>query len=181
MEHIKIKHLSIHYDAKLGCIVYDRVLKAGSGTNNYGLTVCQSLYMPEDFMENAYKIRSKYFPETSGELSHKPTKYNSQKIRGICEICKDSIANETHHLREQNESDEKGFIEGFHKNHKANLAALCEKCHLLIHKKTEKCNERDIIDIVSSKTKENENTNDSKPSAKKVRKKTSKGYKLLDV
>ena len=153
MEYLKIKHLSIHYDASLECIVYDRILKDGSGSSNYGLTVCKSLYMPEDFMKTAYSIRAKYFPETSGELSHKPTKYNSKKIKGKCEICNINIADEIHHLREQNESNEKGFIDGFHKNHPANLSALCEKCHLEMHKKSS--------------------------NEKRVRKKTINGYVLI--
>jgi DNA mismatch repair protein MutS len=141
---LKIKHLSIHYDAALECIVYDRKLKDGSGSNNYGLTVCQSLYMPEEFMKTAYHIRSKYFPETSGELSHNPSKYNSQKIKGKCEICNIHIAEEIHHLREQNESNEKGFIDGFHKNHPANLSALCESCHLAMHRKGSQMNEKKV-------------------------------------
>ena len=156
---LKIKHLSIHYDAALECIVYDRKLKDGSGSNNYGLTVCQSLYMPEEFMKTAYHIRSKYFPETSGELSHNPSKYNSQKIKGKCEICNIHIAEEIHHLREQNESNEKGFIDGFHKNHPANLSALCESCHLAMHRKSS---------YLSSQATEKP----SKMNEKKVRKKT---------
>jgi DNA mismatch repair ATPase MutS len=154
MENVKIKHLSLHYDPKTECMVYDRILKDGPGSSNYGLTVCQSLYMPESFMQNAYNIRAKYFPETSSELSYKITKYNSQKIKGKCELCNINIADEIHHLREQNEANDDGFIDGFHKNHKANLAALCEKCHLSIHKKS---NEQ------------------------KVRKKTTKGYKITTL
>jgi DNA mismatch repair protein MutS len=155
MKYLKIKHLSIHYDTSLECIVYDRILKNGSGSSNYGLTVCQSLLMPDSFMKTAYNIRAKYFPETSGELSYKTTRYNSRKIKGKCEICKIHIADEIHHLREQNESDEKGFIDGFHKNHPANLSGLCEGCHLKMHGKSSSTNE------------------------KKVRKKTTKGYKLI--
>jgi DNA mismatch repair protein MutS len=154
MENVKIKHLSLHYDPNSESMVYDRILKDGPGSSNYGLTVCQSLYMPESFMQNAYNIRAKYFPETSSELSYKNTKYNSQKIKGKCELCNVNIADEIHHLREQNEANDDGFIDGFHKNHKANLAALCEKCHLSIHKKSNE---------------------------KKVRKKTTKGYKITTL
>ena len=34
------------------------------------------------------------------------------------------------HIREQSESNKLGYIEDFHKNHPANLQALCKKCHV---------------------------------------------------
>jgi 5-methylcytosine-specific restriction endonuclease McrA len=33
----------------------------------------------------------------------------------------------------QKDADEDGFIGAVHKNHKANLMALCEECHLKQH------------------------------------------------
>ena len=39
----------------------------------------------------------------------------------------------THHINEQNESDENGMIKHFHKNTKFNLMVLCEKCHHEVH------------------------------------------------
>ena len=42
------------------------------------------------------------------------------------------------HIREQSESNKDGFIEGFHKNHPANLQALCKSCHILKTKKVKK-------------------------------------------
>jgi predicted HNH restriction endonuclease len=43
-------------------------------------------------------------------------------------------------LEEQANADGDGFIKGtaVHKNHAANLMALCEKCHLEIHRTTKK-------------------------------------------
>ena len=39
-----------------------------------------------------------------------------------------------HHLTPQKHADSEGFIEDeFHKNHVANLAAVCEKCHKKMH------------------------------------------------
>jgi 5-methylcytosine-specific restriction endonuclease McrA len=101
----------------------------------YGLEVCKSLYLPETFLETAHMIRNKYHPTTRGELSHISTKYNSQKIRGICEVCNIKLGEEIHHIREQQESNEKGFIDTFHKNHPANLISICQKCHDEIHSK----------------------------------------------
>jgi len=127
------KHMSVHYDRELDCLVYDRKIKEGPGNRMYGLEVCKSLYLPEDFLERAYQIRNKYYPENMGGLSHKSTTYNADKIRGRCEICNTNIGEEIHHLQQQKTADENGFIGSFHKNHPANLASVCQTCHDKIH------------------------------------------------
>jgi len=152
MKEIALKHMTVRYDREQDCLVYDRKLKEGSGPKMYGLEVCKSLYLDEEFLDLAHSIRDKYFPNSRGELSNSPTIYNSNKIRGICEICNKEIANETHHLTPQNKADINGFIGSFHKNHKANLASVCDACHDNIHK-------NDI---------------------KLVKKKTSKGVKIIE-
>jgi DNA mismatch repair protein MutS len=128
-------HMSVVYDREKDCLVYDRKLQYGPGNRMYGLEVCKSLYLPNDFLERAYNIRNKYYPENRGELSHESSVYNSKKIRGICEKCKIEISKETHHLSPQKDASDAGFIGSFHKNHPANLMALCEKCHDDLHKK----------------------------------------------
>jgi DNA mismatch repair protein MutS len=57
---IALKHLTVHYDAESGKLVYDRRLKEGAGTALYGLEVCKSLYLPVAFIDRAYEIRKKY-------------------------------------------------------------------------------------------------------------------------
>jgi DNA mismatch repair protein MutS len=89
--------------------------------------------MEPEFLERAYLFRNKYFPDNKGELSHSSSPYNSRKLRAKCEICKEELAEEIHHLNPQQNADENGFIGTFHKNHKANLAGVCEKCHRDIH------------------------------------------------
>ena len=126
---IRIMHMAVHYDRELDCLVYDRKLRDGPGNRMYGLEVCKSLYLPEDFLEKAYKIRNKYNPEMKGGLEHPTSSYNSQKIRGLCELCKVELSQETHHIAEQHTAGQDGYIGTFHKNHKANLMALCESCH----------------------------------------------------
>jgi len=155
LEKLALKHLEVYYDREQDCLVYNRKLKEGAGNRMYGLEVCRSLHMPEDFLETAMKIRGRYFPETGGELSMKPSHFNSKKIRGLCEICKVELSEETHHMSPQRDADKNGFIGTFHKNHPANLLAVCEKCHDKIHKTPEK--------------------------EKQVRKKTTKGYMLATV
>jgi DNA mismatch repair protein MutS len=159
MEGLQMKHLSVYYDREKDCLVYDRKLKDGSGTRMYGLEVCKSLYLPEDFLENAYKIRNKYFPETSGELANKSSRYNTKKIRGMCEICKTELGEEIHHLNEQKDANKDGYIGNFHKNHQANLISICEKCHTKLHAKPENIEE---------------------PAKLIIKKKTTKGYILSE-
>lgn len=128
-------HMAVTYDRERDCLIYDRKLAAGPGDRMYGLEVCKSLYLDEAFLTQAYSIRNKYFPENRGELSNKSTTYNGKKVRGICEMCKSEIAGETHHMSPQKDASPEGHIGTFHKNHKANLLSVCEKCHDLIHAK----------------------------------------------
>jgi DNA mismatch repair protein MutS len=128
-----LKHMSVHYDKATNNLIYDRILKDGQGSRMYGLEVCKSLYMDDAFLDLAYSFRNKYFPEQKGELQHSSSQYNKKKIRGICQICKIEIAEETHHLSPQKDANEQGYIGSFHKNHKANLASVCESCHNNLH------------------------------------------------
>ena len=150
LNRLALKHMAVHYDRELDALVYDRKLKDGPGNRMYGLEVCKSLHLSDDFLDSAYKIRSKYWPNTQGELGHGVSVYNASKIRGLCEMCKTELGEETHHIAPQKEADKDGFIGHTHKNHPANLMTVCQKCHDKIHTKTEKI----------------------------VRKKTTKGYKL---
>jgi DNA mismatch repair protein MutS len=128
-------HMSVRYDKKSGKLIYDRKLKTGPGDSMYGLEVCKALQLPDGFLERAHAIRMKYHSE------HKPTeilttsRYNSKKILGKCELCKKADAVDVHHLQYQKDANEEGFIGSFHKNHLANLASLCKKCHNTIHSK----------------------------------------------
>jgi DNA mismatch repair protein MutS len=133
MTQMSLKHMAVHYDRERDCLVYDRVLRDGPGNRMYGLEVCKSLYLPEEFLTKAMEIRTKYFPETRGELANEKSPYNAKKIRGQCELCKKTIGEEIHHLSPQKGANDKGFIGTVHKNHPANLMSLCEACHKNIH------------------------------------------------
>jgi len=135
LDKICFQHLTVHYNYETGLLEYDRKLKDGSGERVYGLEVCKSLYMPNQFIEKAIEIRNKYYPETQGYLSYKPSKYNKNVLRGMCVRCNKKISEETHHKYQQKEADNAGFIGSFHKNHSANLEVLCEECHLKEHNK----------------------------------------------
>ena len=148
MKKLNLMHLEVNYDRQKDTLIYDRKLKGGSGPRIYGLEVCKSLHMKEEFLENAFCIRNKYFSTAKGTLDYNKSNYNASKIKGLCEICKKEVGTEIHHLQHQKDANDKGFIKHFHKNHKANLISICDKCHDEIHKEENK----DIIPTVIKKT-----------------------------
>jgi len=135
MKNIDIKHLTVSYNKEKDVLIYDRKLKDGPGESMYGLEVCKSLHLPDEFLENAYAIRRKYRKEEEGGLSKKQSHFNSKKIMNTCEVCKTKVGQEVHHLQHQEKADKNNMINRtFHKNHPANLLTLCEGCHQNIHK-----------------------------------------------
>ena len=139
LESVVLKHMSVVYDKERDLLIYDRKLKDGPGNSMYGLEVCKSLKLPDDFLNAAFNIRMKYHPEEGSMLSLKSSHFNSQKVMNLCEKCKKNVGKEVHHLQHQNEANENGIINKdgkvFHKNNVANLITLCEDCHNEIHKK----------------------------------------------
>ena len=134
LDKLKTYHMSVIYDKAKQTLIYDRKLREGAGHSMYGLEVCKSLDLPNDFIERAYNIRNKYL-KTGGKLiNNKKNKYNSKKLRDLCEICNINSGTEIHHLQFQKNSNANGFInKEFNKNHKANLVNICELCHNKIH------------------------------------------------
>ena len=156
---LSLLHMSVIYDRKNDRLIYDRKLKNGPGDNMYGLEVCKSLNLPDDFLELAYNIRTKYNSMSNSYntnaliVENKTTRYNSSKIKGLCEICKQMEGSEIHHLiyqqnfKEPQATQVSDTIESPKsktksksvkqnktiKNHKANLINICDKCHDLIH------------------------------------------------
>lgn len=134
LDKLKTYHMSVIFDRAKNTLIYDRKLKPGHGESMYGLEVCKSLDLPNDFIENAYAIRNKYVKNQPKLLEIKKSRYNSKKIRDLCEICKLNDSSEVHHLQFQKNANIKGIINNeFRKNHKANLINICEDCHLKIH------------------------------------------------
>ena len=153
---LKHIHLSVFYDKNVDKLIYDRKLKEGSGENMYGLEVCKYLHLPDDFISRSYEIRNKYFSDNTSLLDLKSSKYNSKKLVGNCEkCCKKGI--EVHHLQFQRHSDKDGYIKNntlhqyFHKNKKANLMVLCNKCHDELHKESSNGHYRKSGDIIKNK------------------------------
>jgi DNA mismatch repair protein MutS len=141
MSNVGLFHMSVIYDREKDILVYDRKLKRGPGTSMYGLEVCKSLNLPNDFLEMANQIRMKYHPNMGSALSLQQSNYNSNILVSICKMCNKNMATETHHLQHQMNANSNGIIISqtdkstkFHKNHPANLLTICESCHKGIHK-----------------------------------------------
>jgi DNA mismatch repair protein MutS len=139
---LKLLHMTVIYDKFNDRLIYDRKLKQGPGDNMYGLEVCKSLNLPDDFLELAHDIRNKYnnksntFNQNALIIEKKSSHYNRCKIKGLCEICKQLEGTEVHHLIYQKEfinNNENTKANKLKKNHKANLINICEKCHDKIH------------------------------------------------
>ena len=130
LDRLAFCHMTVIYDREEDILVYERKLKPGSGNAIYGLEVCKSLKLSQEFMSLADSIQP-YRKIIERKGSH----YNTKKIKGgMCELCHEKIAEDIHHLMHQKEADTNGFIGGFHKNHKANLVNICKSCHDKIHK-----------------------------------------------
>ena len=143
LKSVKQKHMEVIYNKEKDMLIYDRKLKDGPGNSMYGLEVCKSLSLPQDFLDAAYEIRMKYHPETNSILSLKTSRYNAKKIVGMCEKCGVRPGKEVHHMQYQKDADiSSGLIincDGImHKNNIANLLTICEECHDEIHRNNTK-------------------------------------------
>ena len=140
LKSVVLKHMEVFFDKERDILVYDRKLKDGPGNSMYGLEVCKSLSLPEDFLAMAYNIRLKYNPETRGVLSLDTSHFNSKKIKGMCEKCGNNMGTEVHHLQHQQLANDNQYINNskssmtFSTNHLANLLNVCEDCHHEFHK-----------------------------------------------
>jgi DNA mismatch repair protein MutS len=136
---LRLAHMRVFYDKSCDALVYDRKLQDGAGESMYGLEVCKSLHLPDEFLENANTIRVKYrgvstkTPTASILDDAVPSRYNAAKLRRLCELCQKKKGTEVHHLQHQESADSNDFIGHIHKNHPANLATVCEECHREIH------------------------------------------------
>lgn len=128
---VKIKHMHIHIDNH-NRIIYDRILQDGQGSEVYGIEVCKSLDMPENFMKNAESIRKEVQSLSTTIIKNKKSRYNAKVLMDKCGICGE-LAIDTHHIKYQSDADSEGFLESHHKNIKHNLAPLCKSCHIKEH------------------------------------------------
>jgi len=116
-----------------GKIIYKRKLIDGCSGEIYGLEIARMLGINSDVINKAMTIRNDFLNISNEIVSTKKSKYNSKKYMTKCELCGKKKQNdlETHHIIEQKESNEDGFLENemYHKNELFNLMVLCKKCH----------------------------------------------------
>ena len=127
---IKICHLDV--EIKDHIVIFNRKLKNGVINPLYGLEIANTI-LPKQFMNTCFKVREILLNENK-KVTIKKSRYNSKKLILKCEVCGSQERLETHHVKEQCLSDDKGFFENasFHQNEKHNLVSLCKKCHLQI-------------------------------------------------
>lgn len=137
IKNIKICHLSV--STRDNIIIFKRSISDGPGSDLYGLEVCKSIINDDDFIDTAFNIRNEIIGNKIKVLSTKKSRYNNKKIISECEVCgykpkNESIPLDTHHINEQKNCDENGFVKdkSFHKNESFNLVSLCKSCHLKI-------------------------------------------------
>ena len=129
LDKLKLNHMAVCYNNTTKLLEYDRILRDGPGDSMYGLEVCKSLSLPNDFIDKAMHIRLKY-SKNKDILNMKTSKYNSKVIKGgLCEMCNNNPAVDIHHMLPQENADSNGFIGHIHKNAPANLMNICKKCH----------------------------------------------------
>ena len=144
---MKLYHMTVLYDKSKNILVYDRILKEGPGDSMYGLEVCKSLNLSDEFLTRAHYLRIKYNKMYKSVLQQSLSKYNSEKLKGgNCEICKSNIASEIHHLEYKKDAIDDFIINKntFSINHPANLINICEDCHHNIHKNNKKLMKKKI-------------------------------------
>jgi len=132
IDKLNIFHLKIKYDDITNSLIYDRKLTQGSGPAIYGLEVCKSMDMDQEFISYAKKTERYLTGANDKLLNTKRSRYNSAVFMDECKIC-NAHAEHTHHINEQQFADINGNFDSFHKNVKHNLIQLCEKCHNETH------------------------------------------------
>lgn len=131
-KNLRIYH--IHIEIVDDKIIYERKLKEGQGSNIYGIDVCGSLDMPNDFMKNAEIVRKEITGLDVNLMNTKKSNYKSSIFMDICQVCNEKPAKETHHINYQINADDNGKFSNFDKNTPHNLINVCEECHLKEHK-----------------------------------------------
>ena len=129
LKNLEIYHLKIDYDRSTNTLIYDRKLELGSGPSIYGLKVCEAMGLSKDFISFAKTIQNKL---ENNSTDSKLSQYNTNMFMDYCRICKSKNNLETHHIKDQQFSDENKMIEHHHQNIKHNLVQLCKECHLKV-------------------------------------------------
>jgi DNA mismatch repair protein MutS len=129
------KHLEVRYDEARDLLVYDRVLRDGSGSCLYGLSVAKACGIPPDTIALAHEIRREVLAERQSLEPVRTTasRYNARVFLTPCTVCHGCKNVESHHIVFQRDAVD-GFVGHVHKHHTSNISLLCESCHDAVHR-----------------------------------------------
>jgi len=151
LANVRLCHMAVELDPNNPKkLVYSRKIQEGSGPKSYGILVCESMDLDEEFIIKAKEIRKSMQNQqnNSNQANHSHnnnksivsvgSKYNAEKIIGICEVCNNTVASDVHHINQQCDANHNNLIESaeygiFNKNKLWNLVALCKECHQEVH------------------------------------------------
>ena len=142
LKNVQVCHLNVTYNKENDVLIFDRELRSGDGSNDYGLTVAKYLLQDDDFILNSENIKKELLNEPTTLINIKKSKYNSNVYMQSCMICGYTVQSdkdkdlETHHINKQKDCDKNGFVkekQHIKKNSASNLIVLCYKCHDKLH------------------------------------------------
>jgi DNA mismatch repair protein MutS len=143
LSNTKMFHLTVQYDKEKDILIFDRILKEGSGPSNYGLDVMRYIIKDSDFVRLAYEIKNQILDENNDILSTKASHFNKNLYVTSCQVCgkrntqkKYESILDVHHINFQCNATPELYVIG--KNiplhAKSNLVCLCKSCHNAVHK-----------------------------------------------
>lgn len=139
LSNVKCFHLTVEHDKESDTLIFDRILKEGSGPSLYGIVVAKYIISDLEFMRNAQTIQNKILNQNTTLVNNKSSKYNNKLIIDKCQVCSKEYTKEqpldTHHINFQSKCSD-GFVTGkphICMNEKYNLVVLCKKCHTDVH------------------------------------------------
>lgn len=135
LPNLRICHLHVEYNPVEMKLKYDRILRDGDGPRTYGVEVCKSLGMTDEFVKAALSMRQRL--ENGGRLDSMPkvSKYNNNLMYDeVCEVCKKRCTRESevHHIKHQAMHANMCETDG-RMNVRGNLMVLCTSCHNKVH------------------------------------------------
>lgn len=134
LNNVKFIHMTVKYDATTNKLIYDRMIKDGSGPSIYGLEVCRALSLDVAFLDTANTIRKQIMNQADHIVNLKPSNYNANVYQDMCQLC-GAPREHIHHIKFQSSADKNKMIDEIsaHKNIEHNQVALCEDCHHKVH------------------------------------------------
>lgn len=127
---LQVWHLRVIYDAVHDRLIYDRSLRPGSGSSQYGLEVARAMHLPTEFLTKAHAYRRKLLGSVT-EAEATASAWNSAIQRRACEMCGTSTVRdlEVHHIRPRAEAIGTRFADGAGRDDARNLIVVCQRCH----------------------------------------------------